>query len=596
MIHRMTKLALLVSVICLLGSGSQAAQASDPSTPSSTTGAVSPAACPQSPVDPALAVAAALGTLTCTPLQGGISVSPGSVDYNGYTTVSWSVSPAVYTCNISSSPNVWGSAVGPSGGQGVGPLSSTTSFYLHCDATDTTTGGDWSATVSVAAPPPPPPPPPGGGTPAPVALAFTADATQLTAGQRTTLHWACDSNTTNVSITSSNASFTAWTGLPLNGQQQTLAFVEGTYTLALNCSNSAGTDSHLGLTINVGPAPVSAPVNTAIPMVSGTVQVGSTLSTSTGGWANSPTSYSYVWGRCDASGANCSLISGATSTTYLLSSIDAGRTIQSGVAASNSGGTSPYAWSLPTAVVPVPLAPPVIGSFTSNTTGPWSGASVQLGWTSKGSTTCAIASNPSSGGAAGGLAASGSWTTPSLPAGQMQYTLTCSNLAGSAQATLYVGVFNSSEQYVGTAGVGQNTDPWRSLDGSNCRWKSETNQNEIRTRFGSRGGGLGTKVDWCVRGGRIIKVVRSVSIIGANYLLSGWKFDKIVSYGPCNEQCSDFAALYGTNRTSINIWVEGHWSLCMNIPILGSLCAQDAYLYVGVLIRGDGTRNDSYNP
>ena len=54
--------------------------------------------------------------------------------------------------------------------------------------------------------------------------------------------------------------------------------------------------------------------------------------------------------------------------------------------------------------------------------------------------------------------------------------------------------------------------------------------------------------------------------------------------------------LYGTNRTSINIWMEGHWNLCQSFGFLGSICVQDAYTYAGVLIRGDGTRVDTYGP
>jgi hypothetical protein len=594
MIHRMKSVALLMGVTLLFGTGTTFAHSSDPAAGSNTAGAISPAFCPQSPIQPLL-VTAKDGTLvSCTPLQGSISASPGSVDYNGSTTVSWSLSPAVYTCNISSSPNVWGSAVGPSGSQGVGPLQSATTFYLHCDATDSITGGDWSATVNVAAPPPPPP----SGSP-PTVGSFSADSYNLTAGQTTIVHWACSSNTSQVNITSSSPSATGqWLGVAVSGQGSTLSLPQGTFTLTLTCANGYG-QAQQSLTLNVGAALPQPPLNTAMPVLSGTVQVGSTLSTSNGGWTNSPTSYSYEWRRCDTSGANCSLIAGAAGQAYKLVLADAGHTIESGVAASNSSGTSPYAWSIPSAVVPVPPQPPLINSFTSNPTGPWSGSSVQLSWTSTGSTACAIASNPLSGGAAGGLPASGIWTTPSLPAGQVQYVLTCNNSMGSTQATLYVGVFDTSEQYAGQSGAGQNTDASisRSLDTvRGCRWKSENNENDIYTHVGLRAGGLTTTVQWCVKNGYILRVVRTISVIGPNYPLSGWKFDGIVSNGPCDEQCANYVSLYGTNRTSINIWVEGHWSLCLSIPVIGSLCAQDAYAYVGVRIRGDGTRDDTYNP
>src|SRR5205814_2275779 len=94
----------------------------------------------------------------------------------------------------------------------------------------------------------------------------------------------------------------------------------------------------------------SPPVNTALPVVSGTATQGQTLSTSNGSWTNSPTSYSYQWKSCDTNGANCASISGATSTSYLLAAGDIGSTIIASVTASNASGSS-TATSAATAVV-----------------------------------------------------------------------------------------------------------------------------------------------------------------------------------------------------------------------------------------------------
>ena len=41
-----------------------------------------------------------------------------------------------------------------------------------------------------------------------------------------------------------------------------------------------------------------------------------------GVWSNTPTSYTYQWERCDTSGMNCALISGATSESYTLTAAD----------------------------------------------------------------------------------------------------------------------------------------------------------------------------------------------------------------------------------------------------------------------------------
>ena len=59
----------------------------------------------------------------------------------------------------------------------------------------------------------------------------------------------------------------------------------------------------------VGSSP-SVPANTALPAVSGTAQVGQTLSASTGSWSNSPTSYARQWTRCNSSGAAVSTSAG----------------------------------------------------------------------------------------------------------------------------------------------------------------------------------------------------------------------------------------------------------------------------------------------
>ncbi|MGO9877517.1 MAG: hypothetical protein ACLPVY_27405, partial [Acidimicrobiia bacterium] len=83
-----------------------------------------------------------------------------------------------------------------------------------------------------------------------------------------------------------------------------------------------------------------APVNTALPVVSGSAMQGQTLTTTTGSWSNSPSSYSYEWEDCDSAGGNCFEIADATSDTYLIESADVGETIRSVVTASNDGGSA----------------------------------------------------------------------------------------------------------------------------------------------------------------------------------------------------------------------------------------------------------------
>ena len=83
-----------------------------------------------------------------------------------------------------------------------------------------------------------------------------------------------------------------------------------------------------------------APTNTAPPVISGTAQVGQTLTASTGTWTYQTTpTYSYQWQRCNESGASCATIAGATSSTYVVQSADNASTLRAIVTAQNADGT-----------------------------------------------------------------------------------------------------------------------------------------------------------------------------------------------------------------------------------------------------------------
>ena len=128
----------------------------------------------------------------------------------------------------------------------------------------------------------------------------------------------------------------------------------GTYTLGsgdvghtvdvvVTASNSGGSGSAASAATAVvaaPPPPPSPPSNTALPTISGTAQVGSALSSSSGSWSGSPTGYGYQWQDCDSSGANCTNVSGATSSSYTLVSGDAGHMVDVVVTASNSSGSA----------------------------------------------------------------------------------------------------------------------------------------------------------------------------------------------------------------------------------------------------------------
>jgi hypothetical protein len=85
-------------------------------------------------------------------------------------------------------------------------------------------------------------------------------------------------------------------------------------------------------------APVAA--STAPPSIAGATVEGQSLTTTGATWTNNPTSRSLQWQRCDAAGANCTPITGATRDTYTLSAADVGSTIRVADQASNLYGTS----------------------------------------------------------------------------------------------------------------------------------------------------------------------------------------------------------------------------------------------------------------
>jgi hypothetical protein len=127
------------------------------------------------------------------------------------------------------------------------------------------------------------------------------------------------------------------------------------------------------------------PVNATPPGITGTPRVGETLTASNGTWANSPTAYQYQWQRCNASGAGCVAVSGATKQTYTVIGADANRTLRVRVLAVNADGAA-AARSNPTARValspeaPRNTVPPelsgeaVVGMELAVDAGTWTGA------------------------------------------------------------------------------------------------------------------------------------------------------------------------------------------------------------------------------
>ena len=164
------------------------------------------------------------------------------------------------------------------------------------------------------------------------------------------------------------------------------ADVGATVRVRVTATNSAGSGSADSNASLVVVAPPAAPANTSLPVVSGSAVSGQVLATSDGTWTGTaPITFTRQWRRCDAGGASCVNISGATAASYTLVAADVGSTIRARITATNASGSA-TADSAATAVVTSAPSPPVStglpvvsgsaqsGQSLSVSSGSWSGS------------------------------------------------------------------------------------------------------------------------------------------------------------------------------------------------------------------------------
>ena len=96
----------------------------------------------------------------------------------------------------------------------------------------------------------------------------------------------------------------------------------------------------------------AAPKNTAPPTISGTRKVGQQLTAAPGSWSGNPTSFAYLWQRCDADVATCFNIVGAIGKTYDVPAADLGYRLRVMVTARNAKGSATATSAITTVVVP----------------------------------------------------------------------------------------------------------------------------------------------------------------------------------------------------------------------------------------------------
>lgn len=165
----------------------------------------------------------------------------------------------------------------------------------------------------------------------------------------------------------------------------------GAVTVANNTALDYETNMTLQITISVaGVSPavssqdvtvtvlnvIETPTNTALPTISGTAAVGSTLTISNGTWTDmSSGTFAYQWKRSGSS------IGGATAASYTLVHADAGNPITCTVTATNSAGNASATTSATSNVTEPPsntVAPSIsgtaqVGSTLTASAGTWNG-------------------------------------------------------------------------------------------------------------------------------------------------------------------------------------------------------------------------------
>ena len=157
-----------------------------------------------------------------------------------------------------------------------------------------------------------------------------------------------------------------------------------------------GPDGRLWFTAGKGfaaLAPPLAPVLLAPPTISGEPVDGHFLTATSGEWANTPSTFSYQWSVCDATGANCEWAIGETGHSIALLAGEVGKTLRFGVRASGAGGTGTTI-SAPSAVV---RSAPVTGGGSGQLNSyvkldPTLGTTVtwQFGWSRRGTAVKAL--------------------------------------------------------------------------------------------------------------------------------------------------------------------------------------------------------------
>lgn len=156
---------------------------------------------------------------------------------------------------------------------------------------------------------------------------------------------------TNLAVEAGMTVGLRWTGLDVSfAAQSGNHLYSGADPLTVGSAMSvqiAGVNTMLvQYTLALAPTAVTAPTTGSAAPRTGVPQTATT-----GTWDSQPTDYGYQWQRCDAAGAGCTAIAGATARAYTPVAADIGSTLRVAVQAANAAGISDPSTSAASAVV-----------------------------------------------------------------------------------------------------------------------------------------------------------------------------------------------------------------------------------------------------
>ncbi|MGH2935332.1 MAG: hypothetical protein ACRDL2_12590 [Gaiellaceae bacterium] len=160
------------------------------------------------------------------------------------------------------------------------------------------------------------------------------------------------------------------------------------HALAVLVTATAGSAKATAFSVATDAIQAPPPLAPTAPLVvTGTPKVGQRLTGAAGTWTGTaPISFHYQWHRCDAGGAHCTSVHGATAATYRFGARDVGKTIGLTVTATDGNGTKAAAYAslvgpvaaasalLVSTEQPAVTGAAVVGQTLSATPGTWAPA------------------------------------------------------------------------------------------------------------------------------------------------------------------------------------------------------------------------------